>query len=151
MIIKKSPGTVRVFDKTKSLNHNVKRGIKLGMFDVGRKIKPDIQRSILDTNKTGRVYLVRLGGNTVRHRASAPGQAPANLTGKLQRSVNYRIRRGGQQMEIGAGNDLINYARGLELGNSRIAPRPYIKPAITKNNKNIIEFVNRRILESIHR
>lgn len=74
--------------------------------------------------KTGRIYRVSRTGKP--HQASAPGEAPAVLTGFLSNSILTRFpsaREG--EITIGAA-----YAPYLEEGTARMAPRPYVRPAI---------------------
>mgnify|MGYP003344296938 CR=1 FL=1 len=74
--------------------------------------------------KSGRVYRVSRTGRP--HQASAPGEAPAILTGFLSNSIltAFPGPRVGE-ITIGA-----QYAPYLEQGTRTIAPRPYIRPAI---------------------
>lgn len=78
---------------------------------------------------TGREYRLRGG---IRHRASAPGRPPARRTGALIESVSepdIRQVSGGVigRITIGA-----SYAIHLERGTPRMAPRPFVRPAIEK-------------------
>ncbi len=77
--------------------------------------------------KSGREYR-RPGGGT--YRASAPGEPPAIRTGQLRASVSDP-----QVMKVGStlvGKITISapYAEFLERGTSRVAPRPFIQPAV---------------------
>jgi hypothetical protein len=80
--------------------------------------------------KSGRVYDVYIGGMRRKHQASAPGEAPAILTGALDRSLDVtKVRL--YHWRFSARTP---YARRLEWGgiDSRgvyIAPRPYLRPA----------------------
>lgn len=81
--------------------------------------------------KSGRYYRVSRTGRP--HRASAPGEAPAVLTGFLSNSIQSEFpsaRLG--IIAIGA-----QYAPYLELGTARMKPRPFIDPAI---KETIAEF-----------
>lgn len=71
----------------------------------------------------------RAQGRGVRiHRASAPGQPPAEDTGKLYREITVRrLSSGNYRVRFGA-----HYAGFLEFGTGRIAPRPFVMPAIEK-------------------
>lgn len=76
---------------------------------------------------TGREYRLRDGR---RHQASAPGRPPAKQTGGLVESVSepdVRQVGGGVigRITIGA-----RYAIHLERGTGRMAPRPFVRPAI---------------------
>lgn len=66
------------------------------------------------------------GPGTRIHRASAPGQPPAEDTGKLYREITVRrLKSGHYRVRFGA-----RYAGFLEFGTSRMAARPYVLPAI---------------------
>lgn len=73
--------------------------------------------------KSGRLY--RRGRTTV-HQASAPGEPPAVDTGFLTNSIQVATP-GPLTAEIQIPAE---YAAYLELGTRRIAPRPYVQPAI---------------------
>jgi hypothetical protein len=72
--------------------------------------------------KSGRVYK---RGRRI-HQASAPGEAPATDTGNLVNSIQARPR-GQFTAEVAAGAE---YAEKLELGGARVAPRPFLSPAL---------------------
>ena len=95
------------------------------------------------------------------HQASAPGEAPAVDTGAGLRSIVFDVRRRKMEIEIGtAGNapylafleggtsrEVAIFAEGATdfLTESRIAPRPWLGPAVEKHHKEII----RRVGESV--
>lgn len=59
------------------------------------------------------------------HRASAPGQPPAEDTGKTYRDISVRrMRKGYYRVRFGGA------AGYLEFGTSRMKPRPYILKAV---------------------
>lgn len=64
---------------------------------------------------SGRIY--RLSGGRM-HRASAPGEYPANRSGALEKSIRTRV--GATQMVIGTG---VFYARFLRSGTRKMARR----------------------------
>jgi len=74
--------------------------------------------------KSGRLY--RRGANRM-HQASAAGQAPAmdygHLTNSIQRKL-YKTVIGG---EVYTNSD---YAEALEFGTRKMAPRPFLAPAL---------------------
>ena len=115
---------------------------------------------------TGREYI---RGNIV-HRASAPGEPPAVDTGRLRASITYNWSgsgRGRAPIENPAGtskpsdgvgepsagrNEVVVvvgtnvwYGRDLELGTSKIKPRPFLRPAL-ENNRAKIEHTIQRVL-----
>jgi len=123
-----------------------RRGIRQGFFRLGKDLVKDARQLIIKGPKTGRLY--RLPGRKKRHRASAPGEPPANRTGALQRSIDFQIH-GADSMEFGsnpnanllaraaapAGASISVYPAALEFGTGRMAPRPYLRPTIEKNNR----------------
>lgn len=68
------------------------------------------------------------------HRASAPGDPPASDTGRLLGSITTTFFNNRLAAEIGPAT---SYARFLEFGTDRMAPRPFVVPAYTKNRKAI--------------
>lgn len=78
--------------------------------------------AIMTGTKSGQVYV----RGTRSHRASAPGEAPANDTGRLVNSIRARLEQG-LTWRVGAD---ARYAAPLELGTNRIAPRPFLAPAL---------------------
>lgn len=84
--------------------------------------------------KSGRLYR---RGRTAMHQASAPGEAPAVDTGFLTNSIQVATT-GPLTAEIQIPAE---YAAYLEFGTRRMAPRPYVQPAIdaiTAKNAGIL-------------
>ena len=122
------------------LERQSKRALRHGFFGLGKDLVNTSRELILNPPKTGKWY--RVAGRKRRHRASAAGQAPANMTGRLRSSIDYKVR-GSYKMEFGSnpaknGNTAktSKYAKVLEYGNARIARRPYLEPSIRKNARN---------------
>jgi HK97 gp10 family phage protein len=95
------------------------------VFRLAHRIRNHAVESILKGPKTGRVYK-RKG---VTHRASAPGQPPAADLGRLAQSITVKHTPGSKVATVIAGT---KYARLLEMGTRRVAPRPFMRPAIGK-------------------
>lgn len=109
-----------------------RRGVRQGFFELGRELVQDAKEAITKGPKTGRLYRVK--GRRRRHRASAPGQAPANLSGNLRNNVGFQIH-GSDSMDFGY-RDGAEYGKFLENGTIRMKPRPNIEPTVLKNNRN---------------
>ena len=88
-----------------------------------------MKKSITSGSKSGRQYFIK--GR--RHQSSAPGQAPANSTGALVRSIKVKKTPNGNEITIDA-----NYAAFLEYGTSKMRPRPFILPALMKVKKHLL-------------
>lgn len=131
----------KILAKINTMPREFKTAIRLGYYKLGKLMKAKSNELILDKNKTGRIYYlsktIASGSNkgksrTVRHQASAPGQAPANFTGKLRKSIGYKVQ-GWEFLQFGASAP---YAADLELGTAKMKARPYLKPAFEDNTRN---------------
>jgi len=99
--------------------------IEQALKDIGNDVVEETRSLIKSGDKTGRKYSIK----GKKHTASAPGEAPANITGKLAKSANYAVRNA-QEMSIGESE---SYAVYLETGTKKkIAPRPHLIAAINK-------------------
>jgi hypothetical protein len=108
------------------------------MYRIGKDLRKSAVQDILKKPKNGKVYMLRLKGRLVRHQSSAPGEAPANFSGALRKSIVYKTQ-GSKQLIFGAGNqNSVKYAKSLELGNKdrHLEPRPYLKKSIDDNDRN---------------
>lgn len=66
-----------------------------------------------------------------RYQASRPGEPPRKRTGTLQKSIAHQIEVAPNQIIAKVGSK-VPYARHLELGTSRMAPRPYLRPSLAE-------------------
>ncbi len=127
-----------------NLSKATSQGINQAFYSIGKDLKGTAQQSILEPPKTGRTYLIR--GR--RHQASAAGEAPANLTGALKDSVDFKVGSS-SSMVFEAGSSKVNYAGFLEDGTSKMAARPFMIPAIKANERNAIAHFEREIEKAI--
>lgn len=122
------------------------KGISLAFKDIATA---HTQQLITDLNdkgaKTGRVYQVRVRGKMITHRASAPFQTPATLTGNYEATIETKPS-GGNQLIFGVG---ANYAAELELGGVTNAPRPGLKNTIQKEERNTRVYFETRITKEL--
>lgn len=107
---------------------------------AGLIVQNAARRSIVDGPKSGRLYK----RGSVVHRASAPGQPPANDTGRLLGTIVYRVLGLQLAVEITAGTI---YAKFLEFGTRKMEPRPFMNPALT-NNLDKVRAVMRAVLST---
>lgn len=121
MSVKITPQSKKVLIEIDSHGKYLKGSLKRALHEIGIEVRREVRRLIRNTNKTGRLYGT--------HRASSVGEAPANRTGKLTKSVNFNVRNE-QEMSIG---ESAEYAVFLENGTKKIKPRPHLIAAI--NNK----------------
>ena len=118
------------------------RAMKRALYDIGKDMYSEARRLIKEGPKSGTKYKVR--GRT--HTASAPGQAPANWTGKLRRSVGFNVRP--NEVEYGY---RIDYGKYLEEGTSKMSPRPGLRLTYRNKRKNIRGYFERRLKEQFER
>ena len=120
----------------------IQQGMRQSFYLAGKAIVKESRRLINLKPKSGRTYIVKVGiggkplAKARRHVASAPGEAPAVITGDLRKSVDFKVH-GHTILEIGANTE---YARELEYGTNKMAARPYLKPAIQSERQNLINY-----------
>ena len=144
MISIKPKGNTLKAQKTLALAlPRVSQGIKDGLHEIGAENVRHMRKLIRDKNKTGRLYFFR--GRI--HQASAPGQAPANMSGRLARTAKYKVR-GTYQMEFG---DQKFYGKFLEEGTSKMAKRPHVVRTVREKERDSLRSlslnVRRRIVK----
>ncbi len=116
--------------------------VTTAMFAGGQVVAGYAKISIQAGNKTGKVYQ---HGN-VSHQASAPGQAPATDTGMLVNSIG--VRRGDQAAIVVVA---ARYGRDLEFGTSRMAARPYLRPALDLHQAEVLQAIAASLSRSLAR
>lgn len=89
------------------------------------------------------------------HRPSAPGFPPNIDIGVLKSSVQSFVKKSFDKVEGKVGPDIdmiaakaetgtdVNYGFFLEIGTSKMQPRPYLRPALKKNHRRILRIFRR--------
>lgn len=90
--------------------------------------------------KTGRVYVKSDPSRT--HQASAPGEPPATDTGRLVGSIKMELPQTDATAYVGT---KVDYGRDLELGTSKIRPRPWLLPAFEKAKAGVLRDLRKRV------
>ena len=119
----------------KKIEDNLYKALQAGAFLV----EGDAKKSIMGTRKKK--------GDP--HTPSAPGQPPAVVTGKLRASITKKVKKGimGATSEGfvgvrgGSEPDSKNYGTFLEFGTKNMIQRPFLRPALSKNMRTIIDFI----------
>ena len=148
MRVKSNRKNAKSIQKIGQIDEDTRRGIRRSFYLLGKDLIRTAKQSIIKGPKSGKLY--RITGRKNRHRASSPGEAPANLTGNLQKSVDFVVH-GSDQMIFGAGNTDINYAGYLEEGTKRMAERPYLKKSLEENERNAEKYFERGIKAELRR
>ena len=154
-----TPGSARRLKQVEKLTDATMKGIRQANYLIGNHLVKLARTKILKPPKSGRIYhLTRPSGRIVRHQSSAPGQPPANFSGRLRASVGSIVK--GQQLHFGAGGTvesgrlkgkIVRYARDLELGNPQrhLAKRPYLKSSINDSTKIVQNYYKQYIGQNV--
>lgn len=116
----------------------VRQAAMRGVIDGTESVIEEGNSMIMDGQKTGRIYRRR----GVEHQASAPGEAPASDTGRLVQSAHTEYEPADLSGEAIWSTD---YAEPLEFGTSKMAPRPYARPALANKKDEITAGINGEI------
>ena len=101
------------------------------MESATRMVMNDVIQSINNKGK-GRIYY-RKG---IPHQASAPGDPPATDTGELKRNIAMSVTKRGRTL-IGKVFSGMEYSVHLEFGTSKMEKRPFMGPALRRNQNKI--------------
>lgn len=141
-----SPFTRGVIIRTDKAYRHVRHGVRNGLSELGEILSKTAKDGITNPPKTGRYYKYK--GR--RHRASAPGEYPANRSGELRKSVIF-IVKGREKLIFGAGGGKAYYAKYLEKGTVFMAPRTFLEKAHNANINKAVKLIGTRIYQEIIR
>lgn len=115
------------------VKHSLVNTIKL----CCKKVQDDIQYNMARTERDmSKTYYTN--NKTKAHHPSMPGNPPAPDSGNLRNSIRYEIHEEGKEVYgiVGSSQMDENYAVWMEYGtkDGRIAPRPWLRPTMIKNN-----------------
>lgn len=162
----KNASAIKNSMRIKNLAGAEKQAIRKAFYDLGKILVADTREEINKKPKSGRRYVKYQGvkGRLKKpqyYNASAPGEAPAVVTGTLRKSINFTVS-GASEMKFGV--DLsrgdASYGKYLEHGNllamsgqgsKNIKPRPYISAAFAKNKNNIERKFSAEIAQALNR
>ena len=122
---------------TKSLHPTITRGITLGLNETGNKMVKHTRQKMSSGPFTGKTYRIR--GRL--HRASAGGEYPHTITGKLSRSINKKTF-GASRLEFGS---TVDYAKFLEDGTSKMQARNFLLQTAKAFDKQIEVDIIKRV------
>jgi hypothetical protein len=164
--IKRSANVAKIQKFLNALPAAQKQVIRKTYYDIGKDLVADARKEINKKPKSGRFYekpesgaskdrrgmlaMAGYGNYAPRRRmyqASAPGEAPAKVTGALYDSIDFNVN-GWQQMSFGVdqAREGVNYAAFLEYanlvsmtgqGSPKIKPRPFLSAAYASNKVKI--------------
>lgn len=114
------------------IEDNMNKSIKL----CCEKVRSDIQESMAHTERDmSKTYFTN--NKTKAHHPSLPGNPPAVDSGNLRNSIRYEVHSEGSEIYgvVGSTQKDPDYAVFTEYGTNKMAPRPWLRPAMQKNNE----------------
>lgn len=141
---------VQVTDNTVKFLKAFENGMEENLLAATMLWHGGIQKELTGA-KSGRVYLVP--GTKRKYTASAPGESPARRTGRLAQAMKYKVVNDEGILGVDASYSttgkkkvrVATYAEWLEKGNSKMAARPFIKPAYSNNAQAILRELSRPV------
>jgi HK97 gp10 family phage protein len=113
------------------------------MSGLPRAVRKEAGRAVFvaaDTVKAEAQRLVSTGATSgANHVPSRPGEPPNTDTGQLQRGIVSR-RTGDLKAEVMSSAE---YSAALEFGTSRMAARPFMRPALAKSRRKILRLFDK--------
>ncbi len=84
----------------------------------------------------------------MKRAASKPGETPMRQTATLVRSITHEVEYPTARVgsTIKGKNGKRGYAEILEVGNDTIQARPYLRPAVNKNRRQIKKLLSGKII-----
>lgn len=119
-------GSEQLQRELRRLSDDLRREVGQVVLGAAVEMRADIVTSIERGPASGRTY--KKSNPTRTHTASAPGQPPMSDTGRLANSITFD-RVGDLTATVGSA---LNYAPWLEYGTSRMAARPFFRPAVER-------------------
>lgn len=127
----------RLEQLAKTMGATVNNGIVKTAIDVRNDAITSIQRE----QSSGQVYT----RGSITHLASAPGDAPNTDTGNLVRNIAFENPRQGLAF-VGTS---VEYGKHLEFGTRAMDARPWLRPAMDKNQSKLQSNITNAIKEEI--
>jgi hypothetical protein len=151
-MIDQPQNNVRIIKGLVATPENARRGFRRGFDRIGRELVAHNRNLIRKGPKTGKLY--RIAGRRRRHRASAPGEPPANLTGNLARSIGFQINTVGDEMAFGTRSPDdprggVEYGAFLDQGTRKIEPRPHVTKTVEDLDDRVETVLNEEIMKAI--
>lgn len=113
------------------------------------KVRSDIQNDMAHTPRnTSKSYFTN--NKSIAHHPSLPGNPPAPDTGNLRNSIRYEIHAENSKEVygmVGSTQKDPPYGTYLEYGTTHIAPRPWLRPAMIKNES----FIRKSLADAVKR
>lgn len=133
--------TIKGLDKHVKRLQNMRKAARQvtgALYAAGQDIELDAERSITEGSVSG-----------AGHVPSLPGQPPNRDTGHLDTNIETTVEA--QNPPTVHVTSHAEYSAALEYGTSKMAERPFMRPATEKNRKNVSSKVAETVRVTIRR
>jgi HK97 gp10 family phage protein len=96
--------------------------------------------------RTGRLYNVPGGDGSEVYRASAPGEAPAKLTGDIVKSLKLVVSRSGLSVRVVSTDPKAHFQ---EYGTLKQKPRPFLRPSLVESKSEVLTEIGKGVTAGI--
>lgn len=117
---------------------NVSKDVVAALYSAGQEIETEAEISITEGSISGKGHI-----------PSLPGQPPNRDTGDLDRNIETEIKA--QNPPTVHVTSHMPYSAVLEFGTSKMAERPFMRPATEKNRKKVGEKVAAAVRIAVRR
>ncbi|HWK65388.1 MAG TPA: HK97-gp10 family putative phage morphogenesis protein [Rhizobiaceae bacterium] len=133
--------SIKGMDRHKKRLQNMRQGAKqitAALYSAGQDIELEAEHSITQGSVSGK-----------GHVPSAPGQPPNRDTGTLDTNIETTVEAQNPPTVHVTSN--APYSAALEYGTSKMAERPFMRPATEKNRKKVGQKVAQAVRVTIRR
>lgn len=130
----KITGARRHSQRLKALPRATRREVGAAIFVGAGLIQTEARRSIIANSIQG-----------AGHIPSLPGEPPNRDTGQLDQNI-ITAKTGEMSAEVSSNAP---YSASLEFGTSKMAERPYMRPATKKERPKVVELVRKAVSRAI--
>ncbi len=133
---------IKITKRTKETLQNINNEVAQRMLKAVIFMHNEVKETLTGT-RSGRRYKINKTSTgkqrkkPIYHIASAPGEPPAVLFGRLRNSIKFEVRKKGNASVEGIVGSKLDKAVWLEQGTQRIKPRPFLEPTFKKNQDKL--------------
>ena len=129
----KITGDIELAATLRRLGAGMQDAVDKGVFVTAHEVRTTAIKSIQSQSAGRMVSRSRQGGGVYAHIAASAGAAPNTDTGKLVASIAVE-KESAAHYTVGSNLD---YSAWLEMGTSKMLPRPWLEPALRANINNL--------------
>lgn len=139
-------GHEQVMRNLRKLGVDVERAVKEAVSATAQGVRGTAVKSIQKRSYGHPSKRQRQGGGTYTVIASKPGDPPNTDTGRLVNSIAVEPMQPATTMYVGTS---VEYGRWLEFGTGTMAERPWLQPALQRNEKVLTQQLTAAIQRQI--